>query len=344
MTITSRHFGTFADKEVELYTLDNGWMKACISNFGGVLTQLHMPDGEGRNADVVLGFDSLQDYLPGSLHFGAVIGRCANRIAAGRFELDGEVWNLDKNERETHHLHGGATGFHKRLWNARIDDDEKEDRLVLERISAHMEEGYPGELMLRISYGLNSKNELRMEFHAETDRLTIVNLTGHSYFNLAGHDAGTVAGHELMIDAGVVTEVDDDLIPTGRLLNVKGGPLDFTTPRLLEDAFRNHEAGYDYNYILEKGETPAAVLRDPESGRTMELYTDAPGLQFYTGHFIPDKTRGKNGCTYRPFSGLCLEPQDFPNAVNIPEFPSVILRPGLIWRRIITYRFSVSDG
>ena len=343
MSIYRERFGRFGQREIYRYILDNGRMKACISDFGGLLTGLHVPDASGRQADVVLGFDRLEDYLAGHYYFGAIVGRCANRIAGGRFELDGRGYQLSQNESNGGHLHGGVNGFDRQVWEAFPEQEEWVDRLVLRLVSPHLDEGYPGELQVRAVYSLNQKSELSLEFEAETDRPTIVNLAGHSYFNLAGHAQGSIDDHALTIKAEAITPVGEDLIPWGPIQSVAGGPYDFRRPRLLGPARAEvPEGGFDLNYVLtgQKGRMKeAAVLRDPFSGRKMTVYTTAAGLQLYTGQHIPEGMAGKAGAIYGPMAGLCLETQDFPNAVNVPSFPSVVLRPGEVYRHTVIYAF-----
>lgn len=342
MSISREIFGEFQNQEVTLYTLDNGRIRAAITDFGGIITRLIVPDPDGRPADVVLGFDRLEEYFPGHLYFGALIGRCANRIDQGAFEINGHRYQLDRNENGRHHLHGGVSGFHRRLWDSRVEERNDGSHLVLELISPHLDEGYPGELRVKAVYSLTPDDALTLNLTAETDRPTIVNLTNHSYFNLAGHDRATIHPHELMIDADAVTVPDEELIPTGEERPVAHTPLDFRRFRPLGTAFDENGGPFDHNFILNHSpgiDKPAAVLRDPESGRMMKLYTTAPGLQFYTGQLIPANTKGKSNTTYGPYSGLCLEPQAPPNAVNIPSFPSVILQPGEIYTHAIRYCF-----
>lgn len=317
-------------------------MRVRITNLGGIITELHAPDAHGRLADVVLGYDKLNDYLESNLYFGAIIGRWANRISNSRFELVGETFQLNLNENNKHNIHGGPAGFHKQVWNARTEKAANEVRLILERVSPHMEEGFPGELKVKAIYGLNSKNELKIEFSAETDQSTIVNLTGHSYFNLAGHLSGGIENHQLEINANYITPTDQELIPTGEMAPLESSPLDFRTPRIIDKALKENQAPFDHNFVLDTNHDsiiPAAVLKDPSTGRIMTIYTDAPCLQLYTGHKIPSNTAGKAGAAYGPYSGLCLEPQSFPNAINTPAFPTTILKPGQEYKRTIIYGF-----
>ena len=337
-------FGQMPDgSAVSLYTLTNAkGMVAKITNFGAIVTELHAPGRDGTMADVVLGFDTLDPYLGDNPYFGALIGRYGNRIAGGRFELDGHTVQLDVND-GVNHLHGGVRGFHKVKWNAQPDADG----LTLHYRSADGEQGYPGNLEVTVRYELNDDNELVMRCSAVTDRATPVNLTQHSYFNLAGE--GDILGHELMIRADIFTPIDSALIPTGALAPVAGTPFDFRTPRPIgerigvPDPQLDHGAGYDHNFVLDKLPARmalAARVRDPVSGRVLELLTEEPGVQFYSGNLLDGSLSGK-GRTYQHRSGFCLEPQHFPDSPNQPTFPTTILRPGEQYLTESRFRFSV---
>ena len=323
--IDSTAFGQAPDgTPLKLYTLSNArGMQARISNYGGILTHLLAPDRHGQLGNVTLGFDTAAEYIGRSPYFGALIGRCANRIAQGRFELGGETWQLSRND-GPHHLHGGVQGFDKVVWQAAVEND----LLLLSYRSVAGEQGYPGNLDVQVSYTLDDAGALRIAFRAVTDRATPVNLTHHAYFNLAG--GGSIDAHELQIDAEYYTPVDAELIPTGALAPVAGTPFDFRAPRPIGGA------AYDHNFVLRGagGMCCAARLREPVSGRVLEVITSEPGLQFYSGNFL-DGSLG-----FPPRGGLCLEPQHFPNAPNEPRFPSVILRPGQEYRHVIEFRFS----
>jgi aldose 1-epimerase len=346
-SITQAPFGTTPDgAAVSLFTLTNAnGMLVKIADLGGIITELHVPDRDGVLADVVLGFDQLPPYLDKSPYFGALIGRYANRIAGARFELDGKHYQLNANDGRNA-LHGGPHGFHVVKWSARIDADV----LELRYRSVDGEEGYPGNLDVTVLYSLNDANELLVRYRATTDAATPVNLTQHSYFNLAGQ--GSILGHELLIDADAFTAIDEESIPTGAHTPVAGTPFDFRTPRLIgeridqPDKQLRHGAGYDHNFVLNQavaGEMQRAVhLRDPRSGRVLEVFTEEPGVQFYTGNFLDGSLVGK-GQSYGYRSGLCLEPQHFPDSPNQPSFPNTILRPGQQYATETRYRFSVES-
>jgi aldose 1-epimerase len=333
-TISRTPFGRLPDgREAGLFTLTNAnGMVATISDFGGVITSLLAPGRDGTPANVVLGFDTLAPYLQDRSYFGALIGRYGNRIARGQFTLDGAHYQLDVNN-GANHLHGGARGFDKVLWDARIDDD----KLVLHYVSVDGEQGYPGTLDVTVDYALLDTNELVMRVRATTDRATPVNITQHSYFNLAGE--GDILGHELTLHADAFTPIDEGLIPLGTRVPVAGTPFDFRGGRpigeriALPDRQLRNGSGYDHNFVL--NQPLAARVSDPVSGRVLELTTSEPGLQFYSGNFLD----GSGGFAYR--GGLCLEPQHFPDAPNQPGFPSTILRPGAEYATASRWRFSV---
>ncbi|MEX5746179.1 aldose epimerase family protein [Massilia sp. X63] len=350
--ITQAPFGQLANGDaITQFTLANAnGLVAKIIDFGGIVTELHAPDRDGRFADVVLGFDTLAPYQGDSPYFGALIGRYGNRIAKGRFTLDGREYVLATNDGE-HHLHGGAGGFHKRKWQAGVEGDS----LRLAYRSPDGEEGYPGNLDVLATYLLNDDNELVVRLRAVSDRPTPVNLTQHSYFNLAGE--GDVLDHLLSIDADSFLPIDAGAIPLGMLSPVTGTPFDFRTPRPIgervgqPDKQLRHGSGYDHNFVLNKPDGTgqgramrrAAHVLDPGSGRVLELFTEEPGLQFYSGNFLDGSLTGK-GRSYGLRSGFCLEPQHFPDAPNRPRFPNVILRPGQVYETESRFRFSVERG
>ncbi|MGZ8290540.1 MAG: aldose epimerase family protein [Telluria sp.] len=348
-TITQAAFGTLPDgRQATLFTLTNRTgMIVRITDFGGIITEIHAPGRDGKLADVTLGFDSVEPYVEDSPYFGALIGRCGNRIARGRFELDGQQYKLATNN-GPNHLHGGVTGFSRVLWNASILEGDSRMGLTLTYESSDGEEGYPGNLAATVVYQLTDDNELLVKFHATTDRATPVNLTQHAYFNLAGQ--GDILGHELEIDADSYTPVDATLIPTGLFAPVAGTPFDFRTPRTIgerigdKDEQLRYGGGYDHNFVLnkpiEKTSTLAARARDPVSGRVLELYTEEPGVQFYSGNFLDGTLTGK-GWNYAYRGGFCLEPQHFPDSPNHPSFPAVVLRPGEEYSTASKFRFSI---
>lgn len=343
--ITQAPFGELpGGAAVTQFTLTNAnGMVAKIIDYGGVITELHAPDRDGRLADVVLGFDTLEPYCTGSPYFGALIGRYGNRIKQGRFTLDGRSIALPVNN-GSNHLHGGQGGFDRVLWSASTDGAS----LHLAYRSVDGEMGYPGNLDVTVIYTLTDDNELVVNFHAVTDQATPVNLTQHSYFNLAGD--GDILGHYLSLDADSFVAIDAESIPTGELTPVTGTPFDFRRPRQIgerigqPDKQLRHGSGYDHNFVLNQVDgtslTRAARVCEPVSGRMLELWTQEPGVQFYSGNFLDGSLHGK-GRTYAHRSGFCLEPQHFPDSPNQPQFPDVILRPGQVYQTESRYRFLV---
>jgi aldose 1-epimerase len=345
--VTRSEFGkTPEGTAVDLYTLTNAnGMTAKVMTYGALLTELHVPDRAGKPGDVVLGFDTLEGYLHGHPYFGATVGRVANRIAKGRFTLDGKEYTLAVNN-GPNALHGGKKGFDKVVWTAEPVAGASAVKFTYR--SPAGEEGYPGTLTATVTYTLTDRNELRLDYTATTDQPTPVNLTNHTYFNLAGPASGDVLGAVLMIDADKYTPTDDTLIPTGELRSVKGTPYDFTTPtpigtRIAE--LKGNPGGYDTNYVLNGGGKSlglAARVMDPKSGRVMEMFTTEPGVQFYTGNFLDGSIRGKGGVAYNKHQAFCLEAQHFPDSVNHPDFPSMILRPGQTYKQTTSYKFSLA--
>ena len=340
-------FGKADGKPVELYTLTNAkGMKAQIMTYGATLTGLWVPDRDGKLADVVLGFDDLQGYLKGHPFFGSTVGRVANRIAKGKFTLDGKEYKLATNN-GPNHLHGGVKGFDKKVWKAEVVQGDGGAGVRFSYRSPDGEEGYPGNLDATCTYTLTDKNELRIDFTAKTDKATPVNLAHHGYFNLAGASSGDILGHEMMIAADKYTPTDDTLIPTGKIEPVKRTAYDFTKAKPIGKdlkELKNDPIGYDTNFVLrrEDGKGPhlAAKVREPKSGRVMEVRTTEPGVQFYTGNFLDGKNKGKGGTVYKKHQGFCLECQHFPDSVNQPDFPSIILKRGETYRQTTIYRFS----
>jgi len=336
VTIDKTYFGTTAGADVFSYTLSNerGFQVSVIT-YGGAITSLLAPNRNGDFGDVVLGFAALEDYVSNPRYFGALIGRHANRIADGRFTLDGVEYQLPRNN-NGNHLHGGFNGFDKRVWTAQ----ERDDVLHLSYFSKDGEEGYPGNVEAVVDYRL-SGNELSIEYRAWTDRDTIVNLTNHSYFNLKGD--GTILNHELKLNADSFTPVNDDLIPTGEIAPVAGTPMDFRDGKAIGAQLGLTAAGYDHNFVLNDWDgslRSVARLHEPASGRVLEILTTQPGMQFYSGNFLDGSFVGKNGDPYVKYAGLCLEPQHFPDAPNRPNFPSTVLRPGEEYRQSTVLRFS----
>lgn len=352
MKLEKSHFGrTAAGEMANLYRLSNDTgMVLAITNYGGAIVELCVPDRDGNLADVVLGFDSLSGYLAHSEYFGAIIGRYANRIAGGRFVLNGNEYKLNRNDGKNH-LHGGLNGFDKILWQPEIDSSDDHIALKLSLTGRDHEEGYPGNLLVTVIYTLTSENMVTIEYTATTDQATIVNLTHHSYFNLAGHGSGNILDHELMINADLFTPVNRDLIPTGKVEDVSRTPLDFREMTRIGNRIGNEEEqlvyckGYDHNLVLNKRDSeliPAATIYEPRSGRTMELHTTEPGLQFYSGNLMSRKIAGKAGHVYQQRAGLCLEPQHFPDSPNQPYFPTTVLSPGDLYRQTSAFKFFVS--
>ena len=348
-TITESPFGALPDgREATLYTLTNAnSMVAKISNLGGVIAELHVPDRDGVLADVCHGFDDVTPYMGDSHYFGALIGRYGNRIANGRFTLDGVDYQLDVNN-GANHLHGGADGFHRQLWQAESFNTPKSVGLILTYVSPDGEQGYPGNAEVTVIYELRNDNELRIAFHAIADKATPMNLTNHAYFNLAGK--GDILGHELTIFGDAYTPVDSGLIPvhSSAPAKVEGTPFDFRTPHTIGERIDQADeqlgfgAGYDHNFVLDKEPGAlqvAARVVDPSSGRVLEVLSQEPGIQFYSGNFLHDGVSGK-GRIYGHRSAFCLEPQHFPDSPNRPDFPSTILRPNEEYSTVMGYKFS----
>jgi aldose 1-epimerase len=339
-------FGKADGKPVELYTLTNAkGMKAQVMTYGATLTGLWVPDRDGKLDDVVLGFDDLQGYLKGHPFFGSTIGRVANRIAKGKFTLDGREYKLFVNN-GPNSLHGGKKGFDKVIWSATPLKVKGGAAVKFTYRSPDGEEGYPGNLSAAVTYTLTDDGELRLDYEATADKATPVNLTNHTYFNLTGQASGTILGHELTLEADKYTPSDATLIPTGEIKPVQGTPLDFTKPHTIGERFdqmKSDPRGYDHNFVLNGGGkklAPAARVREPKTGRVMEVLTTEPGVQIYTANFLDGKLKGKGGVAYPQHAGLCLETQHYPDSVNHPNFPSTILRPGETNRSTTIYKFS----
>jgi aldose 1-epimerase len=347
--VTRTDFGKTADgKPVALYTLSNGKATAKVTTYGAILTELRVPDREGKLDDVVLGFDNLKSYLAGHPFFGTTTGRVANRIAGGSFTLDGTTYTLARNN-GPNTIHGGLKGFDKVVWDAQEVASPDGPAVKFSYLSRDGEEGFPGNLSVTVTYTLTADNALRIDYTATTDKATPVNLTNHSYFNLAGPASGTILGHELMIAADRYTPADDTLIPTGALAPVKDTPLDFTTSTSIGARLNQVKAdppGYDHNFVLRNGSRVgplpplAARVYEPRSGRVMEVFTTEPGVQLYTANFLDGTVTGKAGVVYRRHQGLCLETQHFPDSVHHPSFPTTILRPGSTYTQTTVYKFS----
>jgi len=347
-SVKKESFGKVEGRGVELYTLTNKkGAEAKITTYGATVVSLKVPDRNGKFDDVVLGFDDIDGYLKGSSYFGATIGRFGNRIAKGRFTLNGVGYKVATNNGENH-LHGGNKGFDKVIWNAKPFNLKDGVGVTLSYLSHDGEEGYPGNLSVSVTYTLTDNNELKISYAASTDKDTIVNLTNHSYFNLAGQGNGDILNHQLMINADRFTPTDAGSIPTGELRSVKGTPFDFSQPTAIGARIdQDYEQlkfgkGYDHNYVL-NGRVgmlrKAAQVFEPTSGRTMEAWTTEPGVQLYTGNFLAG-AKGKSGKIYQFRNGFCLETQHFPDSPNKPSFPSTVLRKGRTFRTQTIYRFS----
>lgn len=342
-------FGYMPDgAPVSLYTLTNAkGMAVKLTNLGGIITQTSVPDKNGVMADVVLGFDELEPYLTKSPYFGALIGRYANRIAKGKFSIDGHHYQLATNNGENA-LHGGLMGFSRKLWQAESFATTSSVGVKLHLISEDGDQGYPGNLDVSVTYTLTNDNEIQVSFKAKTDKATPVNFTQHNYFNLAGK--GNILEHNMMINADHITPIDSSLIPTGELATVEGTPFDFRKPHTIGERINHTNQqlsfgnGYDHNFVLRQ-KMPneyvlAAKVVEPNSGRVLEVFTDQPGIQFYTGNFLDGTLTGK-GQTYQVRSGFCLEPQHFPDSPNHSNFPDTILKPGEEYSMKMSYKFSV---
>jgi len=346
INIVKSNYGKVEGKDVFLFTLTaNDGIKIQITNYGAIVTSLFVPDRKGKTEDVVLGFDSLQGYLNGHPYFGCIVGRCANRIAGAKFELDGKTYQLAKNIGENH-LHGGISGFDKKVWEAREITQGDEAGIELTYVSPDGEEGYPGELKVTVTYMLTSNQELKILYKAETTKPTPINLTHHGYFNLKGAGNGDILDHELMINADRYNVVSDQLLPTGELRPVAGTPMDFRQPKLIGRDMAQVDGGYDHNFALNTDGklVKAVVLKESSSGRWMEVYTSQPGMQLYCGNFLDGTITGKNSKPYFKHYALCLETQHFPDSPNHPEFPNTILRPGETFTSETIYKFGTTPA
>jgi len=343
-------FGKLPDgREVFQYTLVNrSGVTVQIINYGATVTSLLVPDRNNEMQDIVLGYDTLQGYIDGTAYFGAIVGRYGNRIGKGQFQLDEQQYQLTVNDGENH-LHGGTVGFNKVLWDASVLSDSEEPSLQLQYVSPDGEEGYPGTVTLKVIYTLTGKNELRIDYEGTTDKTTILNPTHHSYFNLSGSFANTILGHLLTIEADGYTPVDEGLIPTGEITAVENTPMDFRTAKEIgkdievQDEQLGYGKGYDHNWVLRDSAgqiRKIAELYEPVSGRVMTMFSDQPGLQFYSGNFLDGTAKGKNGIAYQHRTGLCLEAQAYPDTPNKPQFPPVTLKPGELYRQTTIHQFS----
>jgi aldose 1-epimerase len=349
LKINKKYFGRTPDgHETHLYSFSGEDFEVSITNYGGAITSLKVPDRDGRLGDVVLGYETLQEYTSNPRYLGALIGRHANRIAQGKFKLHGVTYQLPQNN-GPNHLHGGIKGFDKVVWEVSEGIEDGNGVLRFRHRSKEGEQEYPGNLEASVNYILSDARHLRIEYSAITDRATIVNLTNHSYFNLAGH--GTILGHELVLNADAFTPIGPDLIPTGEIKDVTDTPMDFREPvsigTRIEDPYEQlgFAGGYDHNFVLNDfsgGLRLAAGLFDASSGRRLEVFTTQPGIQFYSGNFFDGSIIGKGGAVYHKGAGLCLEPQHFPDAPNHHNFPSTVLEPGDKYFQVTEFRFGVA--
>ena len=351
-TIRKQSFGkTSSGEPIDLYLLSNKkGMEVSLTNFGATIVSLRVPDAAGKSADVVLGFDTLEGYKTGKAYFGATVGRYANRIAGGKFPLDGKTYNLPKNNGENT-LHGGTIGFDKRVWKAREIAEKGGAAVEMSYLSPDGEEGFPANLSVKVIFTLPAdRNEMKIDYSATTDKDTVLNLSNHSYFNLAGEGNGDILDHVLTLHAKKFTPVDSALIPTGELREVAGTPMDFTNATAIGKRIGdNYEQlvlgrGYDHNWVLAasggKGLTLAAEAYDTKSGRKLEVLTTEPGVQFYSGNFLDGSATGKGGKAYAQRAAFCLETQHFPDSPNHPDFPTTVLKPGAVFSSHTIFRFS----
>jgi aldose 1-epimerase len=348
--IEKKSFGKLSDgREVTSYTLVNAsGSQAKIIDYGATVVSLSVPDRNGKTENVVLGYDSVQGYVNGTTFFGAIVGRYGNRIGKGKFSLEGKNYQVTVNDGENC-LHGGKIGYNKVLWNVTVMKDSAEPALELTYISPDGEEGFPGTVTLTVTYTLTNKNELRIDYKGTTDKITVLNPTHHSYFNLSGSFTNTILDHVVTIEADSITPVDKGMIPIGTLASVVNTPMDFRAPAAVGSRINEQYEqlllgnGYDHNWVLRNyhGQVrKAAEVYEPKSGRVMTVYTDQPGIQFYTGNFLNGNDKG-NGVAYQRRTGLCLEAQGFPDTPNKPQFPSVTLKPGDVYHQTTMYQFTV---
>jgi len=348
--VRKESFGKTGDgRPVDLYTLTNSQgVELRAMTYGGIIVSLRVPDKSGNLGDIVLGHEKVDGYMNNPTYFGVIVGRYANRIANGTFTLDGVKYTLPKND-GPNSLHGGTDGFNKKIWEAKEFKNAKGVGVAFSYLSKDGEEGYPGNLNVKVSYTLTDENKLIVDYEATTDKATPINLSQHSYFNLAGEGSGDILGHHLMLNADRFTAVDKTLIPTGELRPVQGTPFDFSKPTAIGARINQDDEqlvvghGYDHNWVLNRtgeGLNLAARVHEPTSGRILEVFTTEPGIQFYSGNFLDGTITGKHGHVYKHRYGLCLETQHFPDSPNHPDFPSTILRPGKKFQSQTVFKFS----
>jgi len=343
MRIKERLFGRLAaGKDIIEYTLENSaGMSVSLINYGATIISVRLPDRTGRQAEITLGFDDLKSYVKPHPFFGGIIGRFANRIAGGSFSIETEKYTLACNDHGQHHLHGGEKGFHKVFWTAESFERSDCAGIAFSYLSADGEEGYPGNLAVKVSYSFNQAGELKISYNAESDRATPVNLTNHAYWNLSGAGTGTIKAHLLQLNCSRYLPVDEELVPTGEIADVQGTPMDFTEAKQVGKDLNRVKGGYDHCFIIDRSEpglTLAARLFEPDSGRGLEVYTTKPGIQLYSGNFL-NGICGRGREIYNKHGALCLETEYYPDAVHHPHFPDVILRPGQKYRHETVYRF-----
>lgn len=349
MKVETRVFGKTNDgREVHSFILRNkNGMEAEFIDYGATLVKLIVPERNGKRKDIVLGYDDVAGYENNSAYFGGFIGRCCNRIEDGKFSINGIDYQLERNDNGVNCLHGGEIGYNNKMYEAETFEEENGCSVEFFRMSHDLEQGFPGNLDITVTYTMTEENELVIEYSATPDRDTIVNFTNHSYFNLQGHDTGDILNQKIKINADYFTEINDKLVPTGRLIPVKDTPMDFREwKKIGKDINSVYDAivkagGYDHNYAVGQrdGVTLIAEAKDEMSNRRMEVYSDMPGVQFYTGNFIHETRKGKDGCIYKEHSGFCLETQKFPNAINISEFDTPIVKKGHVFDSITIYKF-----
>jgi len=345
--VTSEKFGTFKGKDVFLYTLTNKKGDVIkITNYGAAIAEIDVPDRNGIRENVTFGYDNIDGYTKGDPYFGKIVGRFANRIAKGKFSLDGKEYTLDINN-SPNSLHGGSTGWHSRVWDAQILSNTNFPAVKFTYVSPDMEEGYPGKVTCEVVYTWTDSDEIIMDYKATTDKNTVINLTNHAYFNLHGTGTGDILDHILTLKASSFTPIDSTLIPTGEIRPVEGTPFDFRTPHAIGERIgQNYDQlifgkGYDHNFVLDNAEEVDAMVYDPSTGRVLEVITDEPGMQFYSGNFLDATQKGRGGKIYKYRSGFCLETQHYPDSPNQASFPSVLLTPDEPFTSSTIYRFSV---
>jgi len=341
MKTEEKTWGEYGGQKIKIFQLENTpGLKVRLMNYGATLVSLFVPDRQGNLADITLGFDSFEEYLGKNPYFGATVGRYANRIGQARFILDGQGYQLAKNDGENH-LHGGVKGFDKVIWETEEIGNSQSLGVKFSYLSPDGEEGYPGNFRCQVSYLLTESNELHISYLASTDKATHVNLTHHSYFNLVGQGEGNILEHELQIFASRYTPVDKTLIPTSEIKEVENTTLDFRQSRVIGERLNQLPGGYDHNFVLDNRGLLGLAARvfEPLSGRLLEVYTTEPGIQFYSGNFLDGTIKGKQGKVYGKYSGFCLEPQHFPDSPNKPNFPSTVLRPGELYRSLTIFKF-----